>query len=84
MDDLISRQDAIEYLRNNVAYMQAFGCDRAITLIRELPSAQPETTQRTIKRDGQTHWYECLRCGTAVDLVDKFCRGCGRRFEEEQ
>ena len=39
MSDLISRQAAIDKLRNNIAYMQAFGCDRAITLIRELPSA---------------------------------------------
>ena len=42
MDDLISRQAAIEHLWNNIAYMRAFGCARAITLIREVPPAQPE------------------------------------------
>lgn len=56
--------------------------------IEEVPSEQSEgeqrTTRRVVKNSGSTNWYECLRCGTAVDLVDKFCRGCGRRFEEEQ
>ena len=42
MSDLIDRQQAIDKLRNNLAYMQAFGADRAVTLIEELPSAQPE------------------------------------------
>lgn len=44
MDDTISRQAAIELLQNNIAYMRAFGCDRAVTLIRALPSAEPEIT----------------------------------------
>lgn len=48
MDDLISRQAAIEKLRNNLPYMQAFGVDRSIVLINELPSAQPEP-----------HWIPC-------------------------
>lgn len=38
-DDLISRQAAIDKLRNNLAYMQTFGVDRSITLIEEVPSA---------------------------------------------
>lgn len=57
-----------------------------IDAVEKLSSAQPErkpcTTRRVVKNSGSTNWYECLRCGTAVDLVDKFCRGCGRRFEE--
>ena len=48
MDDSISRQAAIDKLRNNIVYMQAFGADRAVTLIEELPSAQPEP-----------HWIPC-------------------------
>ena len=56
--------------------------------VMELPSAQSEwehrTTRRVVKNSGSTNWYECLRCGTAVDLMDKFCRGCGRKFEEER
>lgn len=42
MEELISRQAAIDCLRNNIAYLQAFGCDRAVTLIEEVPSAEPE------------------------------------------
>lgn len=38
--DIIFRQDAINTLRNNITYMQAFGADRSITLINELPSAE--------------------------------------------
>lgn len=59
-----------------------------IDAVEKLSSAQPErkpcTTRRVVKNSGNTNWYECLRCGTAVDLVDKFCRGCGRRFDEER
>lgn len=51
MTDMISRQAAIEHLRNNIAYMQAFGCDRSITLIKELPSAQPlQGTQMSVAK----------------------------------
>lgn len=38
--DIIFRQDAINTLMNNITYMQAFGADRSITLINELPSAE--------------------------------------------
>ena len=41
MDDLISRQAAIEKLTSNLTYMHTFGADRSIDLIEELPSAQP-------------------------------------------
>lgn len=62
--DLIDRQAAIEHLRNNVAYMRAFGCDRAITLIREVPSAQPELIR----------CKECKYFETAGNLLDGLCR----------
>lgn len=61
--DTISRQAAIEHLRNNIEYMQAFGCDRAITLIWEVPSAQPEQEDYTeMKR-------EFLRMASYIDCL---------------
>lgn len=42
MDDLISRQAAIEALRRAEALTRAFGYHNVIEAIREVPSAQPE------------------------------------------
>ena len=28
--------------------------------------------------EARTWWYACAVCGKPVDLVDHFCRGCGR------
>ena len=42
MDDLISRQAAIEALRRAEALTRAFGYHNVIDTIRELPSVQPE------------------------------------------
>ena len=69
-DDCISRQAAIEKLRNNLPYMQAFGVDRSIVLINELPSAQPEH-KRGKWVEARGSWYtpggdpvwECSECG---------------------
>lgn len=36
---------------------------------------------KVVRSMGGTMWYECDKCGEPVDEKDKFCRGCGRRFE---
>ena len=74
MDDLISRQAAID----------ALDCINGVEeVLRSLPPAQPETTRRIVGRSkgGMTLWYECERCGEPVDEGDKFCRGCGAKME---
>ena len=32
------------------------------------------------ERDGATCWFECDKCGLAVDIGDVFCKHCGARF----
>lgn len=79
MDDLISRQKAIDIV--------VFECGEWIGLAKEiskqlkqLPSAQPETAKRIVgkSRDGMTLWYQCDMCNEPVDEQDNYCRGCGR------
>ena len=79
MDDLISRQQAINAVYKN---------DRHTTIrqrLDALPSAQPETAKRIVgkSRDGMTLWYQCDTCNEPVDAQDNFCRGCGRRLIDE-
>ena len=45
MDDLISRQAAIEALKRAEALTRAFGYHNVIETIRELPAAEPEPSQ---------------------------------------
>lgn len=53
--------------------------------IANMPSAEPETAKRIVgcARNGMTMWYQCDMCHEPVDEKDAFCRGCGRRFENE-
>lgn len=89
MNDLISRQAAIDALRE---YLVGKRCpdDGTLTcrlieneVINKLPTAQPETTRRIVgkSKGGMTLWCECERCGEPVDEGDKFCRGCGAKME---
>ena len=58
-------------------------CCRVIR--QTLQDAQPEVAKRIVgmSRDGMTMWYQCDMCHEPVDEKDAFCRGCGRRFEDE-
>lgn len=77
MKDLIDREVAIKKLRSNLAYMYAFGADRSITLIEELPSAQPQPEE------------DCDTCKHGY-FGDRQCDNCRVRYpshyerEEEQ
>ena len=92
MDDLISRQAAIDELGYCQTYLfDSRDKDKKISLedaeyaIEQLPSAQPETARRIVgkSRDGMTLWYQCDMCNEPVDKQDVYCRGCGRRFVNE-
>lgn len=61
MDDLISRQVVIEKLRNNMDYMQAFGVDRSLMLIDELPSV------------GAVESLQCDEANKISDLINSSC-----------
>lgn len=97
MDDLISRQAAIDALRTHERKVSSKWFDNQLDVewnnaidiccydIEELPSAQPETAKRIVgkSRDGMTLWYQCDMCNEPVDAKDDFCRGCGRRLVDE-
>lgn len=86
-DDLISRQAAIDALRDaeNHAFNSYYqGLIKAHKIIADLPSAEPETAKRIVgkSRNGMTLWYQCDMCNEPVDAQDDFCCGCGRRLTD--
>ena len=84
-NDLISRQAAIDAIENafdRETILNRFVRKIAISAVRTLPSAQPETAKRIVgkSKDGMTLWYQCDMCNEPVDEQDNYCRGCGRRL----
>lgn len=91
--DTISRQAAIDMFQSlanddwnqgvSTSWANAYG--ECAEMIRDMPSAQPETARRIVgkSRDGMTLWYQCDMCNEPVDAQDAFCRGCGRRLTDE-
>ena len=88
MDDLISRQAAIDVL----AAMQGLCTSKAALIqnskiwqqIKDLPSAQPERKMgRWISRDGEEDCYECSECHAVIEgdevywRNNYFCYHCG-------
>ena len=91
MDDYISRQTAIDKLRNNIAYMRAFGCSRAITLISELPSADVAPVRHGHWVASDEDGFVCSICRSGYKdqptLMGKpmfdYCPVCGARMDGE-
>ena len=86
MDDLISRQVAIDALETTS--FDDYG-DYMITreLIEQLPSAQPErkTGKWSIKNGELAFWDVCSECGRMVihrTPFYNFCPHCGARMED--
>ena len=84
MDDLISRQAAIDALHMHLMYRMGTDSNkkRLDDWINGVPSVQPETTTVTIGRTkgGVVMWYECDACGESIDRKDCYCRNCGRKL----
>ena len=89
MDDLISRQAAIDLMR--MALEDDWEPDYATDRINELPSAQPEQKRgRWLpdnRRDGG--FWVCSECkfpseAFAADVLYKFCPHCGAYMRGEQ
>ena len=92
MDDLISRQAAIEAVKSEKVkvfhelYDEAWndainGC---IDVIEQLPSAQPKRGKWILDRSGAYCCSECMEpCATYVMMKprDKYCKMCGSRNE---
>ena len=92
MDDLISRQAAIEAVKSEKVkvfhelYDEAWndainGC---IDVIEQLPSAEPKTGRWILDRSGAYCCSECMEpCAAYVMMKprDKYCKMCGSRNE---
>lgn len=89
--DTISRQAAIDAIRNNVFAVTPTQIDTKIDCIEcveALPSAQPE--RKTAKwiattslQEGQITWkdYKCSNCSHHRRKPMNFCEVCGRKME---
>lgn len=96
MDDLISRQQAIDALRKMQTYKLFAGDDmllidqaEAQTELMMLPSAQPErkTGHWILDRSGAYCCSNCMEpCAGYVMMKprDKFCKMCGAKMEDER
>ena len=87
MDDLISRQAAIDALwaikneRESVYYTSAIY--NAVDAIEALPSA--ERRGRWIETTTEDPcYYRCSECGRQTDDEYNYCPNCGARMEETE
>ena len=88
MDDLISRQAAIDAVSNMLRRKFGIGGDLAEITLAELPSAQPER-KRGKWKPYRCDMYECSECGYIyTELTDRhrcganYCPNCGADMRE--
>ena len=90
MDDLISRQAAIDELVKMLGYcFQADGevIDAVVTTINDLPPAEPKRGKWILDRSGAYCCSKCMEpCAGYVMMKprDKFCKMCGAKMEGGQ
>ena len=94
MDDLISRQAAIEDIRTMIPKDARFDIKWIEMWLMQLPSAQPERKKgKWIRHDEVRNVYggtyvECSECGEkyVVQYIEdeKYCRNCGADMRGEQ
>lgn len=96
MDDLISRQAAIDALEdagmtNYQATGDFYGIINALTVIKNLPTAEPRKGKWIAERLMTTsayNTYQVLRCSICGhsevwQMGRNYCPNCGARMEEE-
>ena len=87
MDDLISRQaaiDALDEISREVDDGYGFDYAKWREYFCELPPAQPKRGKWALQSDDYHEYYECDQCGMAVGLDDvrNFCPNCGADMRE--
>lgn len=86
MSDLISRQDAIRWVKTECNPYGKPTLDfesgkKVIEHLEQMPSADRPTGHIVTSGIYPTVWAECSECGTPIDAWDKFCRHCGAKME---
>ena len=88
MNDLISRQQAIDAVADGLKGIFVEYRDIAEKMIGKLPSAQPERKKgkwiyhSNWESDGECG-YECSECGMGSDVDYGYCMRCGARMDGE-
>ena len=83
MEDVISRQAAIDAIVALKTEHRVSWKDAVLDTLDELPSAQPKTG-KWIVEGRTTKWYACSGCRGAGDWRDNYCKHCGAKMEVEQ
>ena len=85
MDDLISRQAAVEKFAMTAPQMSTIHIYEAVDILDSLPPAQPE--KEIAKRVLWTGWkgyrdtrYKCPNCKKPVKNDDIYCHRCGQKL----
>ena len=90
MDDLISRQEAIDAVEKESQIDGAYGymdTKSIVDLLSDLPTADVRKNIKAQKvigggeHDGATLWFECSQCHGTVDIDDAYCKHCGAQME---
>ena len=96
MDDLISRQAAIDALEREQSLIERpitetrwfdFGLRKAQDVLSELPSAQPERKKGKwiVKIRDNRAYFICSECNDEVDICGYgFCPNCGADMRGEE
>lgn len=85
MNDLISRQAAIDEVKQLYEWHDTVTEDRLINHLKRLPSAQPERKTGKWTKISPASIYECSVCGQNIMTQDidvySYCHGCGAKME---
>ena len=91
MDDMISRQDAIDTVEKHYRAYDNDLLELIAFELKRLPSAQPRPRGKWIDEgfyaDGHgAHAFRCSKCGGHIINydADPFCRWCGADMREEE
>ena len=85
MSDLISRQDAIEAICDEIMSRFDVGITEGYELVEDalsgLPAVEPETKKGKWLMNGERYghmYWRCSQCGEEVDYIGaNFCPNCG-------
>lgn len=96
--DTISRQAAIEEIARRDTTdgtVKVFSGKEVISILKELPSAQPERKGKWIKDSDVAFYWKCSECGAYLiwrkedyllrhEDEARFCPNCGAKMEERE